>query len=240
MWQIKTAEQLRASAEAEIAAKRRERDAGGGLGRWAMGGAAPDKSEAEVREAMARETLNEHRQSVVWFLERGLEECGAYQSEMIQVRVKREIERGKSMLYKSRGAGGGGPVPVYESSSTAVALMEEDGQRTSSRGDDEQTQLLARENENMIKHYENKLDQVKTAESSLLEIAALQNTLSLSLSTQSAQLEQLITDSLSTTDNIGTGNKELKKASERKSTAKVIFWTTVIGCSFFVAWDLVI
>jgi len=41
------------------------------------------------------------------------------------------------------------------------------------------------------------------------------------------------------TDDIGSGNKELKKASERKSTAKAVFYGTTGLCVFLVAWDLI-
>ena len=47
-------------------------------------------------------------------------------------------------------------------------------------------------------------------------------------------------DSYSATENVGKGNKELKTASERKSTAKLVFYGTVSVCSFFVLWDLII
>lgn len=41
------------------------------------------------------------------------------------------------------------------------------------------------------------------------------------------------------TENIGSGNKELKKASERKSTAKMVFYGTSGLCAFLIAWDFV-
>ncbi len=46
-------------------------------------------------------------------------------------------------------------------------------------------------------------------------------------------------DSLGTTENIGGGNQQLKRAAERKSTARMVFWATCGLCGFLVIWDLV-
>ncbi|TKA75614.1 hypothetical protein B0A49_10828 [Cryomyces minteri] len=92
----------------------------------------------------------------------------------------------------------------------------------------------------MLKHYEDTLDQVRTAERSLLEISELQTTLASNLATQSAHIDQLVQDSFMTKENVGSGNKELKKASERKSTARLVFWATGGFCATLVLWDLLI
>jgi syntaxin 18 len=49
----------------------------------------------------------------------------------------------------------------------------------------------------------------------------------------------LVQESYDTTENLGKGNQELKRASERKSTAQAVFWGTVGFCGFLVVWDLV-
>lgn len=60
------------------------------------------------------------------------------------------------------------------------------------------------------------------------------------LATQSAHIDQLVADSFSTTENVGGGNKQLKKAAERKSTAKYVFYASCGLSMFLVVWDLVI
>lgn len=67
----------------------------------------------------------------------------------------------------------------------------------------------------------------------------MQTTLANNLSTQSAQIDQLVADSLYTSENVGGGNKQLKKATERKSTAKYVFYASCGLCAFLVGWDLV-
>jgi syntaxin 18 len=79
----------------------------------------------------------------------------------------------------------------------------------------------------------------RTAEKSLLEISELQSLLVNNLATQSAHIEQLVSDSFSTTENVGGGNKELKKATERASTAKYTFFAASGLCAFLVVWDLI-
>ena len=80
----------------------------------------------------------------------------------------------------------------------------------------------------------------RTTEKSLVEISELQTTLANNLSIQSAHIEQLVEDSSLTTENIGGGNRELRRAAERKSTARLLFYGTTIFCATLVLWDLFI
>lgn len=52
-------------------------------------------------------------------------------------------------------------------------------------------------------------------------------------------VEQMVQDSYLTTENLDRGNKELKKASERKSTARMVCYASAGFCTFLVAWDLI-
>lgn len=80
---------------------------------------------------------------------------------------------------------------------------------------------------------------LRTAERSMLEISELQTQLVQNLDIQSANISQLVADSISTTENVGGGNKQLKKASERKSTARMVFWASCGLCGFLITWDLI-
>jgi syntaxin 18 len=80
----------------------------------------------------------------------------------------------------------------------------------------------------------------RTAEKSLMEISELQTQLVNNLQMQSENIEQLEMDSLNTTENVGGGNKQLKKATQRKSTAKYVFYASCGLSLFLVVWDLVI
>ena len=74
---------------------------------------------------------------------------------------------------------------------------------------------------------------------SLDEIYELNTALVTNIDMQSSQIDQLIQDSYLTTENVGRGNKELKRASERASTARMLFHGTCAFCTFLVVWDLI-
>ena len=73
---------------------------------------------------------------------------------------------------------------------------------------------------------------------SLEEISQLQTSLMANLDSQSANIDQLVHDSFFTEDNVGRGNQQLKKASEKTSTARMLFHATYLFCGFLVLWDL--
>lgn len=73
-----------------------------------------------------------------------------------------------------------------------------------------------------------------------MEISELQTQLVKNLATQSAHIEQMVTDSVNTADNVGGGNKELKRVTERKSTAKYVFYASCGLSLTLIVWDLLI
>lgn len=80
----------------------------------------------------------------------------------------------------------------------------------------------------------------RKAEKSLVEISELQTQLVNNLAIQSAHIDQLVADSFYTAENVGGGNKQLKKATERQSTAKYVFYASCGLSLFLVVWDLII
>lgn len=212
------------------------------------------KSEEEAHEEGERKQVAAVRESVLFFIQKRLEEAGRVQSEMMEVRLSREVEKSKSALYKSRMGGAGVPYVAEEEgvngSVVAKGSEKRRGNRTSFSQEEsqvqdgeelsqDQMQIFAQENNDLLRHYEDTLDQVRAAERSILEISELHGTLHANLAQQSEHIDQLVQDSYSTTENVGGGNKELKRASERRSTAKLIFWSTVGFCSTLVIWDLI-
>lgn len=74
----------------------------------------------------------------------------------------------------------------------------------------------------------------------MIEISELQTTLAANLETQSVTIDDLVLQSLETRDDIAGGNKELKRAADRKGPARWVFRATCGLCVFLVAWDLII
>ncbi|CZS88829.1 hypothetical protein WAI453_010595 [Rhynchosporium graminicola] len=240
------AEQVRQNTEETIRRKKFGRLGLGTLGKWAAGGAAQSKTMDEELDAAKANEVKIHRESVLWYLREKLQDCGQFQASMMEKRIMRQIERNKNMISMSgmQGPELGGfenaPMPPSNPQSKSTAHLETKGQYTEEEYTPEQIQMYEKAEQDMLKHYESELDQVRTAEKSLLEISELQTQLVNNLATQSANIDQLVTNSFETTENVGGGNKQLKKATERKSTAKYVFYASCGLSLFLVVWDLVI
>ena len=228
--------------------------------------------EEELIEAQER-GLRAHRESVIWYLRQKLEASAEAQREMMETRIAREIEKSKSVLYKSRDAalaphidrivgspvGEGGPGSAKSTWRTEgqVALSEEKQSGTTDLGlSPEQIQLFEKENNDMMKHYEDTLDQVRyvrpsrkpgprmlttarTAERSMIEISELQSTLAQNLEMQSTRIDQLVEDTANTEVNVAGGNKQLKRASERFRPARYVYLACSVIRVFVILWNLI-
>lgn len=233
--------------------------AGGGLGggKHGDGAAAAARSPEHAAAVDAERQMIEHRGGIIVYLQQKLQAAAALQRTMMETRLAREMEKNRSVLAKARGArdlppglarefgfeeAGSASVPR---SSSSVPLDEEESRRRQQNQDldltDEQRQMFERDNQDMLKHYNSATEKVRTVEKSLVEIAELQSMLVDNLTVQSANIEQLVADSERTEENVGGGNKQLKKATERKfSQARVTFYAASALCAFLVAWDLII
>ncbi|EAW18561.1 putative SNARE protein (Ufe1) [Aspergillus fischeri NRRL 181] len=252
---LSTAESLRQETESGLLRKKHR--APSALLRWAAGASAlantptENKSPEQIHDEERARTLRTVRESILWFLRRGLERAAEAQRDMVEKRIERVREKEKSVLYKSE-AGGARPVPASVPVSVSgpgpatadphlrgSTLSETETAAIEAELSPEQLQLFAEENDLMLRQYEDALSKVQNAEKSLLEISSLQQTLVSHLSTQEEYIEQLVMDASSTTTNIGQGNKELKRATQRRSTAQAVFWGTVGLCTWLVVWDLI-
>ncbi|KAF7948010.1 hypothetical protein EAE96_009078 [Botrytis aclada] len=219
----------------------------GRFGNWAAGGGEQSKSLEQQLEEAKLNAIKMHRDNVIWYLRQKLSECGKLQASMMEIRIMREVEKNKSNLAKSRammpdlGNLGDSSTKFTSSGDGHLETPSPSQTQTSdSQLSSEQLQMLAEENHDMVKHYQSTLDQVKTAEKSLIEISELQTQLLNSVASQAEQIEILAEQSYQTTENVGGGNKQLKRATERKSTAKYVFYASCGLSAFLILWDLVI
>ncbi|RHZ71311.1 hypothetical protein CDV55_108377 [Aspergillus turcosus] len=253
---LSSAESLRQETESGLLRKKHR--APSALLRWAAGASAlapsttdAQKSPEQLHDEERARTLRTVRESILWFLRRGLERAAEAQRDMVEKRIERVREKEKSVLYKGRAA-----VPASASASASVpgpvsgptttepylpreTLSETETAAIEAELSPEQLQLFAEENDLMLRQYEDALSKVQNAEKSLLEISSLQQTLVSHLATQEEYIEQLVMDASTTTSNIGQGNKELKRATQQRSTAQAVFWGTVGLCTWLVVWDLI-
>ncbi|KAK0764175.1 hypothetical protein N5P37_003570 [Trichoderma harzianum] len=236
------AEQLRRETESAIIRKKYTKGLGA-LGSWASGGIANSKSaEHAAAEGQALQ-LGGYRDGVLWFLRQRLELVCRTQQDMMETRLRRELEKSRSMLpvgdlaefvpttHRSHQQPSGDAFP---SGTDEYSVPATEGLTQ------EQVQMFEEGNQSMMEHYESTLDKVRTAERSLLEISELQTLLVNNLSAQSENIELLVADSVSMADNVGGGNKQLKKATQRPSTARYTFFAASGLCAFLILWDLII
>jgi syntaxin 18 len=110
-----------------------------------------------------------HRESVLWYLRQKLQECGSFQASMMEIRITREVEKSKSVLHRARGSsmpelGGFEDAPSPPTKLNVSKVVQTEDQRGYSIEDElspEQLQMFEKENQDMMKHYETTLDQVR-------------------------------------------------------------------------------
>ncbi|KAI1160478.1 hypothetical protein F5B18DRAFT_506144 [Nemania serpens] len=245
-------EQARADIEGKVIQKKFARGLGA-LGAWASGGASTSKSAEHVEAEDRAKTISAHRDSVLWLLRHRLQGCVKTQQDMMEIRLMREMEKNRSILAKARGqdaafsANNGaslvepGHAADWKKDNNPTLLQDETpSYNPTSDLTTEQIQMFERDNQDMLKHYESTLDQVRTAEKSLIEISELQTQLIDTLTTQSAGVEQLVVDADATAGNVEGGNRQLTQATKKASPAKYTFLATCGLCAFLIAWDLII
>lgn len=253
--QLADAEQIRQETQAALIKKKFVRGLSA-LGSWAAGGGgalgagSKNKSPEHRAAEEAANSVNTHRESVLWMLRQRLQETVKTQQGMMEVRLKREMEKSRSVLAKvsMHEAAGMPGMPREPGSPTAAKRRASQGLPPEDRPaynptedlSAEQIQMFEQENHNMLQHYESVLGQVRTAEKSLIEISELQTQLVTNLATQSAHIDQLVADSFNIADDVGGGNKQLKKATQKPSPAKYTFYATCGLCTLLVVWDLLI
>ena len=231
----------------------------GVLWRWAAGdGDTPDagKPQNQIDEEGTLRTSRMFRDGVLWYLSKVLNDTITVQQEMVEKRLEREQQKQMSILYNPRNKG---VRASRGAESTANGGLEGLPPTQNLRGHDEykpsddssaggaveqelspeQLQLFEEENRGIFEHFNDQLAKVTQVEKSLFEIGSLQQTLVGHLSVQGEMIDTLVSDAMNTDQNIRKGNKELKRASERGSTARWVFYATAGFCSFLVVWDLI-
>jgi syntaxin 18 len=164
---LSDAEQVRQSTEAFITRKKYARLGLGALGSWAAGGAAQSKTIEHEQEEARQNAINQHRESVLWYLRQKLQECGSQQASMMEKRILREVEKSKSVLAKSRPKsvstlGGFNYNSEFGSDSNPTAAhMQSQSTQPEQELTPEQLQMFEKQNTDLLKLYENKMDQMK-------------------------------------------------------------------------------
>jgi len=161
------AEQLSQNTETTLIRKKYARLGLGALGSWAAGGLGQSKSFEQVADESKANAIKTHRESVLWYLSQKIQQCSLFQAVMMEKRLRREMEKNKSALAKSRAPipdlndFGNVAVPSTKQSSSTAAHMETERPYQEEELSPEQIQMFEKENQDMLKHYESTLDQVR-------------------------------------------------------------------------------
>lgn len=141
----------------------------GALGAWAAGGEKTGEHEEAESRAL---DVGIHRDGVLWLLRKKLELCCGTQQSMMEARLKREMEKNRSVLANAtvplpgyspmQGVGARG-TGVSEKSTTAEGLPpDEDISYAPDPGlTEEQVQMFEKGNKDMMTHYQMTLDKVR-------------------------------------------------------------------------------
>lgn len=127
-----------------------------------------------VREAdaAAMNIVTAHREGILWFLKNRLEKASEEQRGRQEIRLNRQIEREKSLLHNvplrapKRVTAA---VPTSEFGSSQVAVEEEADRQAIQAFSPDQLRIFEKENDGMLKHYEDTLEQVRCVSLRLIE-----------------------------------------------------------------------
>ena len=79
---------------------------------------------------------------------------------MMEIRIQREVEKSKSVLYKAKNSSVAYSQSLDTASDSENAVAQEQ-EREVPQLSQEQMELFAQENQDMMKHYQDTLDQVR-------------------------------------------------------------------------------
>ena len=148
---------------------------------------------------------------------------------------RREREAARLRLVKKHALASTGTQPAEGPS---VCSMEQFAEKYGM--DQEQMLLLAEENESLVREYQGMREQITTTQASLNEISRLQSTLQEQLVYQSALIDRLFDDAVSTIDTVKRANTQLARATRGQSTSvKLFLWFIVIATLFVLTIHIV-
>ncbi|PVG03615.1 hypothetical protein CPB86DRAFT_822160 [Serendipita vermifera] len=197
---------------------------------------------------LASDFLAAHNVSVTWYLNRRLAEVSQVQKEMQEERIKRQLERTRTLgsvvsdplrpttlkpnqsenspwpsALRKRGASvSSPPIPIPENSDDSEDDMELS-----------ESQMLQFEEENatILREAQDALATVQQAESRLMEISALQMELVNHLTQQAEITDQLYEDAIEAGATVSAGNKQLIEARKRQSDSRLFILVFLIGAT---------
>jgi syntaxin 18 len=204
--------------------------------------------------AAAEQALAQHRSLITFYLNALLADVSQRQRDQQEARVQRQLERAQSLgalganvgpfgtdnstaaAAAAGGKGAAATAPIPSTSSFVPGVDDDDDDDDDnplgSTLTAEQVQQFEAEESALLKATQTDLDALHKAESSLLEIAALQTQLVSHLMQQSELTDQLWEDAITVSGEVERGNKQLKQAKERSRDSRIWLLVFLFGSSF--------
>ncbi|KAH9020876.1 hypothetical protein EDB84DRAFT_1580989 [Lactarius hengduanensis] len=181
----------------------------------------------------ASEFVSAHCAGVTWYLTRRLTQVSQMQRDMQEERVRREIERtrtlgsgvARELVGTNVGASQPGSTSWFGSASSALGAS----WVTPQHAPPEELDPLGSDDED--DEEEDSLATVQQAEARLLEISALQAELIAQLTRQTEVSDQLYEDAIATSEMVEKGNIQLREARRRARTVGSGLLLFLIGAS---------
>ncbi|KAF9240235.1 hypothetical protein BU15DRAFT_87714 [Melanogaster broomeanus] len=209
--------------------------------------------------AIRSEYTAAHRCSIAWYVNRRLAEASQKQQELQEERVKRQLERtrtlGSSAVYEAKKIDSKDVQETQESASDSwlggassafvsgiAATIDSSSNRpdTTIQMTDEdeeleltQSQILQfeAENANILRSVYDTLESVQQAEARLVDISNLQMELVTHLTRQTELTDQLYEDAIATTSTAEKSNVQLREARRRAKDSRIFVLVFLIGAS---------
>ncbi|KAJ6538590.1 hypothetical protein B0H10DRAFT_2140540 [Mycena sp. CBHHK59/15] len=184
-----------------------------------------------------------HHSSITWYLNRRLTEASQSQKEMQEERVKRQLERTRTL-----GSGAAREALNMAADPMFTSEQPEASGRSSWLGGASSGLIAAtigapspseahRPTPSTVKkckhpaECQDTLESVQQAESRLMDISALQMELVTHLTRQTELTDQLYEDAIATTSTVEKGNVQLKEAKRRAKDGRLFILVFLIGAS---------
>lgn len=214
----------------------------------------------------SKDLVAAHRTNITWYLTRRLADVSQTQKEMQEERIKRQVERAKTLgsssaaTYESEKlqtrqaslraseSGWGSSLGAFILGSNLTSEVHEYKPPPPASDDEEeedleltpgQILLFEQENAAILRSVEDTLAAVKLAESRLMDISALQTELIVQLTKQSEQIDQLYDDAITAQGEVERGHDQLKQARERAKESRKWLLLFILGATaamLFLHW----
>ncbi|KXJ16160.1 syntaxin-18 [Exaiptasia diaphana] len=204
----------------------------------------------EVAQQTVPEQVKIHRDTVIELLEKYLKVVCKLYSEQRAIRVKRVVDKKRISRLQPENRKRSHQVENGEQEQKTL-LSNEDKQAPffedsfeppADEGEElspDEVQMFEQENKKLFEEMNSLVDEVRQIEGRVVEISRLQEIFSEKVLQQSHQIDRLYETSVGTTENVKSGNEQIREAIKNNASFRVWILFFLVMCSFsllFLDW----